>query len=340
MEYEIVAEDNEKSLEDLLDISSIEELFEGDERDFYTVMLRRYSDEIQQGISADMGYMDEDFDTGEQELVLYTQEERRKTLLSKALNEGILKGKSGLETYEIVDIYSKAIDNGSIHESFISEIPVLFVDQASFATSDFQDSGAVKLNDATEINLAGIVVFLDGSEEFSFDTKKEELQHEFVHVCNSILKEKFALEEANENKRALLWRFIDEMLAYGTNVRHLEEVVSSLHELDSYFFYVSEDDPNYDDVAEISREWEGIIEKVLLSDERDSELQNIRAYIIKEAKQFSDIDLRIPSTAEKLHQYIHRNAIKRDQEQQNLELVKAAEDEEKKQRLSNLKRIL
>jgi hypothetical protein len=274
---------------DLSEISTMEELISDrnseEVKDFYSTLLKRYRKELTEGIRKKMGYLEEDFDTGEQELVLFTENERIQNLLKQALDQGIIKGSSSHGSDILVDFYRKVADE----VFFIEEVPVIIIDQNKYAMTDLQDAGAVSVGDANG-NSFGIILFDDKSENSSYEIKRQELQHEFVHISNSILKEKFNLQEEDPKKAKYTWRFIDEVLAYGVNIENFKVLVNG-NLISEYIFYVQDSD---EDIKEIASIWQEIFQDAI--DGGESSLRKLKAFVINQVKKFDDLDVRNENT--------------------------------------------
>jgi hypothetical protein len=307
---------------DLAQISSMEELISDrnseEGKDFYSTLLKRYRKELTEGIRGKMGYFEEDFDTGEQELVLFTEKERIQNLLKQALDQGIIKGSSSHDEDQLVDIYKKAADE----IFFIDEVPVIILDQNEYAKKDWQDAGAVNIGDDYG-NSFGIILFDDKSESSTYAIKRQELQHEFVHISNSILKEKFNLQEEDPKKAEYTWRFIDEVLAYGVNIENFTVLVNE--NLISENIFYAQDSNEY--IEEIATKWQKLFQDAI--DGGESSLRKLKAFVINQVKTFDDLDVRNENTEADVRSQILPIRKTKEQKPPSMDEAKIQEDEDK-----------
>lgn len=268
---------------DLAHITTMEELVSDrdlDGKDFYTTLLKRYRKDLTEGLREKMGYLEEDFDSGEEEFVLFSEKERIENLIEQALSQEIIKGASSLDEQALVELYQKAADE----IFFIDNVPVVILDQTKYAKKDWQDTGAVNIGDDFG-NIFGIVLFDDKSENSTYEIKRKELQHEFIHISNSILKEKFGLQEEDPEKAGYIWKFIDEVLAYGVNIENFKELVRENLILEN-IFYAGEGDQA---IEEVASKWQKIFQEAIDGGERT--LAKLKSFVINHVKTFEDLDV-------------------------------------------------
>jgi hypothetical protein len=131
------------------------------------------------------------------------------------------------------------------------------------------------------------------------EQSKNDYKHEWIHASNMILKEKYKLTESDPYKEQMLWSFIDEFMAYGTNLV-FEKDSHSAQTICQSMFYRDWNPKTIEGLKliNISKSWEKAMAqsvKVTSGLYRNK----IKAYLIKHAKNFDDIDLTILATKAK-----------------------------------------
>jgi hypothetical protein len=118
-------------------------------------------------------------------------------------------------------------------------------------------------------------------------------------LSNMLLKEKYKLTESDPYKEQMLWSFIDEFMAYGTNLVFEEDSFSAEGICDT-MFYRDWDTKTIEGLKLInnSKCWEKVMAKSV-KDKSGLYRNKIKAYLLNHAKNFDDIDLTIPATKAK-----------------------------------------
>jgi hypothetical protein len=241
--------------------------------EFYDILYKRYAKEIKQGIEDNFT---ETLEDGTKEIL--SNDKRMEEFVD------IIEQVDGVP-YTKSEI-GKLIIDGKILQSIIDGVPTITFNKT--LESKFEIGGQ-KVYDTNSGKLFGIMLIEnnDSDEDFTnLEYDKMNKKHEFVHVANQFLIPKLNIYEQNPIKKEILESFIDEFLAYGTNM-HLARQLFSAEEICESMLYCDFDGSTGEGKKnlEIAGEWKKAIDKSII-DSSGLYRNKIKAYLIKHAKNF------------------------------------------------------
>jgi hypothetical protein len=257
--------------------------------EFYDILYKRYAKEIKQGIEDNFTVIKPD---GSKKVL--TEKERMDNFLTKVSQNPDIP-------YTIEEL-NKLVDEKKVIVNFVEGVPNIKFDSRTLPEVDF---GGELVGDFISNKFFGIIkVDYESnntkSGKITIDEQsKNDYKHEWIHVSNMLLKEKYKLTESDPYKEQMLWSFIDEFMAYGTNLV-FEEDTHSAQAICVKMLYRDWNPKTIEGLKliNISKSWETVMAKSV-KDKSGLYRNKIKAYLINHAKNFDDIDLTIPATKAK-----------------------------------------
>jgi len=289
-----------REIPQLKDLTELQEVFSVGypSEDFYIRRLKSLQGVIAQRLEEVFQMTDFGDDGHEYERQMTDQEKQSELFRVGYLEDGPLYSFPNIHNDDVMKAtLTEGDELGNGEMMFISGIPVLLLGNPVYLKPEYRHGSAFQVNDESGTPV-GIIVVKD--PDFSEDQITTNLQHELVHFVNELLVDRFELQEQDPEKARLLWKLIDETLAYGTNGMFIEHYGFDMSDVVRNIFYTQSSGGEF---GESAWNWTRIL-NAAFQDTSSRTYNRLKIYMLGQAKSYNDIDVSKYDTLKRVCDFI------------------------------------